>query len=604
MAQTLKQSLNTALLLQKRELKLQKLGQTWTRKLRSYQSARLLVGLLFFVSLIPASMKTEARWELALPLPFVLAFFILVIFTKNLRRHTQNLERLLEFTRRQKNRCLGLPSGRGWKQAEELSRALPLVRDLGLVGSHSLWTLLDETLSEGGQKKLLEWMCVKPLDKKNLHHRQETLKKLRSQSWFYTRLTLQNDANDLNLSTLQLLDFLKRSFVDAKFLKLFVANLTLWLLTAGLIIFSLTTGTKLASLWFMAFPILSLWSLGSVGTAFLSGVGLSHHLGTLVPIFKAIEKRTAYDPGLKEICRHIAAHSPSKAAKKLDMILGFLGTQTNPIMHLFVNVLSPWTLTAVYFLEQHRQNMAKEFPEALHELAELEVLGSFLIFDKYQTQTYPEFAEQRQFECKQIFHPLLDRNRAVANDFSFPNEKNLGLLTGSNMSGKSTFLRTLGINQVLANMGAPVFADSFVTVPAEIETCIEVSDSLRDGYSYFYAEVRRLKDILLNAATKEPVLFLIDEIFRGTNNRERQIGSKAVIRALANEKTALGFISTHDLELTSLEQNHPSLMNLHFREDIDAAGKMVFHYHLRPGPCPTTNALRIMEAEGIKVSDL
>jgi DNA mismatch repair ATPase MutS len=264
----------------------------------------------------------------------------------------------------------------------------------------------------------------------------------------------------------------------------------------------------------------------------------------------------------------------------------------------------PWSQVAVYFLERHRQKIAIGFPKCIEELSELEVLGSLLIFDKYQTQTYPEFADTTTLQCQQVYHPLLERSRAVANDFSFPVKQTLGLLTGSNMSGKSTFLRTVGVNQVLANMGAPVFAEKFVTVPLKLETCIEVSDSLRDGYSYFYAEVRRLRDILKVAATSEPVLFLIDEIFRGTNNRERQIGSRAVIKTLAQQPTAIGFISTHDLELTNLEQAHPSLINLHFREDINDRGEMVFSYQLRHGPCPTTNALRIMKAEGINVEDI
>lgn len=601
MIQTLKYSLSTSLSLQKREAKLNSLVQTWSQKLHQSQNARLVLGLLFFISLIPASLKMEARWEFLIPLPFLCGFVFLVTLTKKYHRYLQNLERLLQFTSRQRNRCQGFPSGRAWKQADELSRSLPMIRDLGLVGPHSLWTLLDETLSESGQKKLLEWMSTKPLDKKFLSDRQENLKKLRPQTWFYTRLTLQANAKDLNLSTFQLQEFLKSSFVDTRFFKLFAVNLTLWLLTAAVMIFALVTGGKIPSAVYLVFPVISLWSLGSVGSAFLQGVGLSHHLGTLVPLFKAIEKRGSYDPSIRQTCQHIVTHSPSKAARKLDFILGFVGTQTNPILHLFINVLMPWTLTAVFFLERHRQKMAVDFVPSLNELAELEVWGSLLIFDKYQTQTYPEFTEKMSLRCTQIFHPLLERTRAVANDFSFPDEKTLGLLTGSNMSGKSTFLRTLGINQVLANMGAPVFADTFRTVPAHLETCIEVSDSLRDGYSYFYAEVRRLKEILQKAAAKEPVLFLIDEIFRGTNNRERQIGSKAVIRALANETTAVGFISTHDLELTSLEQDHPSLMNLHFREDIDTTGRMVFYYHLRQGPCPTTNALRIMEAEGIKI---
>ncbi|RYZ75601.1 MAG: DNA mismatch repair protein MutS, partial [Proteobacteria bacterium] len=223
--------------------------------------------------------------------------------------------------------------------------------------------------------------------------------------------------------------------------------------------------------------------------------------------------------------------------------------------------------------------------------------------DKYQTQTYPRFTDDTRLSCTRMFHPLIDRTKVVPNDFSFPEGKSLGLLTGSNMSGKSTFLRTLGTNQILANMGAPVFADSLTTRPLKIETCIEVTDSLRDGYSYFYAEVRRLRDILKMAATKTPVLFLIDEIFRGTNNRERQIGSRAVIQTLARQNTALGFISTHDLELTTLEQKQPSLLNLHFREDIDSEGKMIFSYQLKPGPCPTTNALKIMQSEGIHIDE-
>jgi len=596
MAQTLEKSVITLSRLQKREIKLQRLVQTWTLKLQKFQNARLIVGLMFFASLIPPSMTKAPRWELLIaPAILLTAFLILINITKNLRRHGQNLTNLLEFTRRQHRRTLGQPSLREWEKADTLSRTMPLVRDLGLVGPHSLWTLLDETLSEGGQKKLLEWMIVRPLESKTLQRRQESIQKLRPQTWFYTRLALQTNGRDINLSTLQLQDFLKTSFVDSKFQTLFIVNLILWFVAAILI--------SLSSPFYLIFPLISLWSLGAVGTAFHQGVGLSHHLGTLVPIFRAIEKRAAYDRALKEICTQIFTHSPSRAAKKLDFILGFVGTQTNPILHLFVNVLTPWTLTSVFFLERHRRKMAANFPATLEELAELEVLGSLLIFDKYQTQTYPQFGEQGTLECVQVFHPLLDRSRAVANDFSFPKGKSLGLLTGSNMSGKSTFLRTVGMNQILANMGAPVFADKFVTVPANIETCIEVSDSLRDGYSYFYAEVRRLRDILQSAATHAPVLFLIDEIFRGTNNRERQIGSKAVIRTLAKEQTAVGFISTHDLELTSLEESDPSLLNLHFREDIDENGKMIFHYHLRQGPCPTTNALRIMEAEGIKISE-
>ena len=153
------------------------------------------------------------------------------------------------------------------------------------------------------------------------------------------------------------------------------------------------------------------------------------------------------------------------------------------------------------------------------------------------------------------------------------------------MAGKSTFLRTVGVNLCLAYAGAPVNAERLRISLFRIFTCIKVSDSVQDGLSYFYAEVKRLKLLLSAAETEDdlPVMFLIDEIFRGTNNRERHLGSHAFIRALSRQRNALGLIATHDLELTSLAEEIPGIANFHFREEV-GDGKMVFDYQLRPGP--------------------
>lgn len=169
------------------------------------------------------------------------------------------------------------------------------------------------------------------------------------------------------------------------------------------------------------------------------------------------------------------------------------------------------------------------------------------------------------------------------------------MVTGSNMSGKSTFLRTLGINLCLAQAGAPVCAGLFEWTWLRLATCIRVDDSLEAGLSFFYAEVKRLKSLLDETADRSnaPVLFLIDEIFKGTNNRERLIGSRAFITALS-QGNGFGLVTTHDLELTDLDKTVPGLWNAHFQETV-AAGALQFDYKLRPGPCPTTNALRIME---------
>ena len=169
------------------------------------------------------------------------------------------------------------------------------------------------------------------------------------------------------------------------------------------------------------------------------------------------------------------------------------------------------------------------------------------------------------------------------------------------MSGKSTFLKTTGVNLVLAFAGSVVNATKVETNLFRILTCININESITDGISYFYAEVKRLKNILEEIKTENamPVFYLIDEIFKGTNNLERLIGSKSYIKTLSG-LNATGLISTHDLELIKLEDSISKVSNYHFKEDI-LNGKMIFNYKLRKGPSPSTNALKIMETEGLPV---
>jgi DNA mismatch repair ATPase MutS len=169
------------------------------------------------------------------------------------------------------------------------------------------------------------------------------------------------------------------------------------------------------------------------------------------------------------------------------------------------------------------------------------------------------------------------------------------------MAGKSTFIKTVGTNLCLGYAGAPVCAERWLSVPFRLHTCIRITDSIVDGFSYFYAEVKCLK-ALLNALESDdplPLLYLIDEIFRGTNNRERLLGSRAFIRALVG-KEGIGLLATHDLELAGLADRYAQLQNYHFKDAV-ADGRLVFDYRIHPGPSPTTNALRIMQMEGLPV---
>ena len=185
--------------------------------------------------------------------------------------------------------------------------------------------------------------------------------------------------------------------------------------------------------------------------------------------------------------------------------------------------------------------------------------------------------------------------------FSLRKVGEITLITGSNMAGKSTFLKTAGVNLCLAYAGGPVNAKVLRTRLFRIFTCMQIHDSITDGLSFFYAEVKRLKALLavLHEDDQAPIFFLIDEIFKGTNSRERLIGSRTYIHHLSKQ-SGVGMIATHDLELGQLDDQISSLTNYHFRDDV-TDGRMVFDYKLHQGLCTTTNALKIMRMEGLPV---
>ena len=274
-----------------------------------------------------------------------------------------------------------------------------------------------------------------------------------------------------------------------------------------------------------------------------------------------------------------------------------------------LNLLVPWDLYVAYRFNRCKQDVKTRLPAWIDTWYELEALNALANFSYLQPgATFPEIhteidtASEPVLQAKALGHPLLPDEVRVSNDLTLPHLGEVVMITGSNMSGKSTFLRTLGMNLCLAYAGAPVCATTLQCGLLRVFTCINVNDSVTDGISHFYAEVKRLKALLqaLSMTSDTPLLFLIDEIFRGTNNRERLIGSQAYIEALSGGH-GVGLVSTHDLELVTLAESMPTIHNYHFRETI-VDGRMAFDFELRPGPCPTTNALTIMQLEGLPVS--
>jgi DNA mismatch repair ATPase MutS len=323
-----------------------------------------------------------------------------------------------------------------------------------------------------------------------------------------------------------------------------------------------------------------------------------------------------HTPGLGQICAPFLdkRKRPSAELARLERLASALGLRTNALIWLLVHALVPWDFFFTYRLELLKKDLANLVPhwlDAWHELEALNSLANFAYLNPHYvfpevvagaSETRHEGSSPVLFDARNVGHPLLHPESKVGNDFELDDQHRIGILTGSNMAGKSTFLRTVGVNLCLAYTGAPVNAERLRVSLFRVFTCIKVSDSVQDGLSYFYAEVKRLKALLSAIDTNDlPMLFLIDEIFRGTNSRERHIGSRAYIRELSNRRT-VGLVATHDLELVKLAGEIPGVENFHFREELND-GRMIFDYRLRPGPCPTTNALEIMRLEGLPVNN-
>lgn len=290
--------------------------------------------------------------------------------------------------------------------------------------------------------------------------------------------------------------------------------------------------------------------------------------------------------------------------RRLMKLSGFASYRENPVLKLVLNILLPYDFYVHKSLETTTEELRHNISLHLIELNEIECSVALANFSELN----PDYAfadidgeAKCMFRGKDMAHPLIKREFRKSNDFELGRENELVIITGSNMSGKSTFLRTAGINLCLAYSGGPSACSEMQASAFRIFTCIRVNDSVFDGISYFYAEVKRLRKLLdmLEQPGTAKVLFMIDEIFKGTNNRERIEGSLSFLKAIS-QKECTGFVSTHDLEIARLSDSIPNVRNFHFREEIEN-GVMSFEYKIHAGVCPTTNALEIMRMNGLPV---
>lgn len=489
--------------------------------------------------------------------------------------------------------------------------AHPFEADLDITGERSLHRLLDTAITSEGSDRLKSWLLNTSPNPGDIRRRQSLVRELKDHSLFRDKLllhsTVARTTSKGRWKSNILIDWIrnpvsKDSLVStARLLGLLAGlNLTLILLSG----FGLIPGV-----WPIAFLIyvsVMMAKRARIATAWGELQELEGTLRRFRVVFQYLES-TGYEnrPGLAQVCLPFRdkRQRPSTQLKRVERIAAALGLRTNPVLWLVVHALIPWDFYFTYRLEFLKEDVARLLPGWLDAWYEIEALNSLANFAYLNPQyAFPEIESKLNlFDAVALGHPLIKPEVKVCNDFEIGKHNKISILTGSNMAGKSTFIRTVGINLCLAYAGAPVSAARLAVSIFRIFTCIKVSDSVQDGLSYFYAEVKRLKS-MLSVIEEEgpPVLFLIDEIYRGTNSRERHIGSHALIRTLSNHTTAVGIIATHDLELVTLADEIQGVSNFHLRDEV-RNGKMVFDYLLRKGPCPTTNALKLMQIEGLPV---
>lgn len=493
--------------------------------------------------------------------------------------------------------------------------AHPFAADLSVTGERSLYHLLDTTTSAGGSARLRSWL-LNPLNRpEDILRRQQRVRELIPLSGFRNRLRLYgSEVSRSRWNATELLSWLNEEGPQRSLLPAIVPVAVLAAVNIVLVILWLAGvyppyWTYSLTIYLVVHGVVyARWFSRLQGFA-VSAANLKYALDKVQNVLLYLERTPHMQRGeMSVICEpvHRAGMRPSGAVRSLARIARGAGMQHNVFAWVILNTLAPWNLFFYDRLNRYRRYLREILPSWLDSVYEVEALSALAQYAWLNPHyTFPEVDAPAPghplFEAVQAGHPLLRDTARVGNDFVLHAPGDIALVTGSNMSGKSTFLRTVGANLVLAWCGSVVTAASLRTVTMRLFSSMSVSDSVIDGISFFYAEVRRLKLLLTEARTPNPLplFFLIDEIFRGTNNRERLIGSRAFIRALAATNAA-GLVSTHDLELVHLEEEIPSIVNYHFREDIEH-GRMVFEYKIHRGPCPTTNALRIMEIEGLPV---
>ena len=569
---------------------------------RSLGNLRLLlvIAALFIAWWSLYRHELSAWWLL---LPFA-AFVAVATYHAKILRKRSLAERAAAVYRKGLARIEDRWIGNGQQTKRADAEASLYATDLDLFGAGSLFELLSQARTCMGEDTLAHWL-LSPSPVTAITDRHASVAELRNRLDLREDMAISGEEEKLKTGVhpKALLEWAEQPAQLKRQSLRWTALLLAILSVAGAIVWG-ETGIKTPFLLVLVVESFIAFSLKDRLNRVFAGTDRAlADLQLLSSLLARLESEPFHSPGLQLLKHQLTSHAipGSKAIDRLETIVQLIESRDNIFMRL-LDVPLMYSVQIAFAAEAWRRAHGKAVRFWLNAVGEMEALLSLAAYSyEHPADPFPEFVEGAPtFHAEELGHPLIPVAKCVRNTVSICGETRALLISGSNMSGKSTLMRSVGINTVLAMAGAPVRAQRLQLTPLRVGASILVNDSLQEGSSRFYAEITRLRRICDLAEQHLPVLFLLDELLQGTNSKDRLTGAEAVVRELI-DSGAIGIVSTHDLALTDMQHSGKGrLQNMHLQDEIED-GKMKFDFKLRPGVVTKSNGVELMRLIGLKV---
>jgi hypothetical protein len=559
--------------------------------------AKLTLGLMAAFFMVRFVHELHGFWPV---LVVIAAFVVLAIIHDRVLKRMQRIDVFVKYYERGLARVEDRWAGTGEAGERFIDADHPYSRDLDILGKGSLFELLCTMRTRAGEETLARWLLT-PAQPEEIRGRQSAAQDLQSRINFREKLFTAGDRVRPGLHPAKLIAWSERDWsFGLRWLPMFAA--ILGLLWVASVVYGVSRNNYypllLSSLVTLAVRAQFKKRLEESVAAIKE---VTADLDMFAAVLELIERENFGCEKLIQLqsALNVDGVSPSLAVKKLDRIVHYLSQQENLAVRPILVFLF-WDLQFATLAESWRKKYGSRIRAWLTIMAEIEALVALSGYAfEHPNDAWPEIVDgPARFEAEALAHPLLPEKSAILNDLVLGGALQLIVISGPNMSGKSTFVRGIGVNAVLAQCGAPVRAKRLRMSCLAIGASICVLDSLAGGVSRFYAEIKRLKLISDLAQRPTPLLFLLDELLSGTNSHDRFEGTRFVVQSLLRHR-AIGLITTHDLALAEIPNNMNGIArNCHFEDHVED-GKLVFDFELKPGVVQTSNALKLMESIGL-----